>query len=54
LVRIFLSLFVIAAATVSLVSAGFVSLAKFHRYRDHSEEVAPDTAAHRHHHSRPQ
>jgi cellulose synthase/poly-beta-1,6-N-acetylglucosamine synthase-like glycosyltransferase len=40
-VRIFLSLFVIAAATVSLVSAGFVSLAMFHRYRDHNKEAAP-------------
>ncbi|HEX4245464.1 MAG TPA: glycosyltransferase [Acidimicrobiales bacterium] len=40
-VRIFLSLFVIAAATVSLVSAGFVSLAMFHRYRDHNKEARP-------------
>ncbi|HXA33619.1 MAG TPA: glycosyltransferase, partial [Acidimicrobiales bacterium] len=40
-VRIFLSLFVIAAATVSLVSAGFVSLAMFHRYRDHNKEATP-------------
>jgi cellulose synthase/poly-beta-1,6-N-acetylglucosamine synthase-like glycosyltransferase len=39
--RIFLSLFVIAAATVSLVSAGFVSLAMFHRYRDHNKQAAP-------------
>ncbi|HWF22179.1 MAG TPA: glycosyltransferase [Acidimicrobiales bacterium] len=41
-VRIFLSLFVIAAATVSLVSAGFVSLAMFHRYRDHNKQAAPE------------
>jgi cellulose synthase/poly-beta-1,6-N-acetylglucosamine synthase-like glycosyltransferase len=40
-VRIFLSLFVIAAAAVSLVSAGFVSLAMFHRYRDHNKKAAP-------------
>jgi len=40
-VRILLSLFVIAAATVSLVSAGFVSLAMFHRYRDHNKQAAP-------------
>ncbi|HEX4219195.1 MAG TPA: glycosyltransferase family 2 protein [Acidimicrobiales bacterium] len=40
-VRIFLSLFVIAAASVSLVSAGFVSLAMFHRYRDHTSDSAP-------------
>jgi cellulose synthase/poly-beta-1,6-N-acetylglucosamine synthase-like glycosyltransferase len=40
-VRIFLSLFVVAAATVSLVSAGFVSLAMFHRYRDHTKDAAP-------------
>jgi cellulose synthase/poly-beta-1,6-N-acetylglucosamine synthase-like glycosyltransferase len=40
-VRILLSLFVIAAASVSLVSAGFVSLAMFHRYRDHAKDSVP-------------
>ncbi|HEY2565444.1 MAG TPA: glycosyltransferase [Acidimicrobiales bacterium] len=40
-VRILLSLFVIAAASVSLVSAAFVSLAMFHRYRDHAKNSVP-------------